>query len=114
MSGTNQALEKQFKQRYVHLKFLEHLITDSIRILSLSTDYPQDEAHAKIQEFISELISYDIHTEDFNETKQVLEDYINSKIPHKVARAHLNYLLDIVGYKANRMLFIKDVFECYF
>lgn len=114
MSKTNENLEKQFKARYLHLKFLEQLITDSIHILSLSADYPKDEAHAKIQKFISELDSYDINTDDFSEAKQVLQDFINSKIPHKVALAHLNYLVDITGYKADKMLFVQDTFDCYF
>jgi len=112
MAKLNEELKEQFMERYNQLKASELLLDTSINLVySINSD---EGFIIGIEEFISKIPEYKAYSEDANFVKQILQEVNESKRALNVALAELNYLYDVVCYKQQRMLFIRDQFNCFF
>ena len=111
MSSSNE-VKKRFMERHVKLSTAIPIILDSIRMvesINPETDYTE-----KVLEFISKLPTYDISDGELYQIKIALTELISGQLSIEEARAYLNYIHDVIYFKATQMLFIQDIFKCYF
>lgn len=106
-----EALKKQFMERYEKLEVTELLVNDCIILLNAVNSI--SDFH-NVQEFITKISGYDIHSEDLETIKQILQEVCDQEIEAKVALAHLNYLYDVTCYKRSRLMLMSEIFECFF
>ena len=112
MLKQDEKFKTDFMDRYERLKSSENLIHDSIRLLcSLNSETSCCEI---IKEFIAKIPDYKANDEDANTVKQILHEVRTKNREIHVALAALNYSYDVAAYKANRMWFMQNVYECFF
>ncbi len=112
MSNSNEVLKNRFMERHVKLSAAIPIILEGIRMIESinpETDYTE-----MVMEFISKIPNYDISDGELYQIKIVLNELISGQLSIEEARAYLNYIHDVVYFKATQMLFIQDIFKCYF
>lgn len=112
MVNNNEVLKNRFMERQVKLSEAIPVILDGIRMvesINPETDYTE-----KVLEFISKLPTYDISDGELYQIKIALTELISGQLQIEEARAFLNYIHDVIYFKATQMLFIQDIFKCYF
>lgn len=111
MSNTNERKKNQFVERYSNLKAAENLILDTIKMFE--TIKPEGD-HAKIiEDFLVISSKHDVNAENLNEVKQILHQFISNELSHQETLACLNYTYDVTVFKATQLLFVQDIFKCY-
>ena len=112
MSKPMDNFKTNFIERYQKSQESCRLIEESINLLeSITTESNTDDV---INSFMPTISNYNAHTEESTSVKEILQEVIDNKRPISVAIAFLNYLYDVSYYKASRLLFIQDIFKCYF
>lgn len=112
MSNSNEVLKNRFMERHVKLAEAIPIILESIRMVEKIN--PETNYTETIQEFISNMPNYDISDGELYQIKIVLTELISRQLQIEEARAYLNYIHDVIYFKATQMLFIHDIFKCYF
>ena len=112
MDNNNEVLKNRFMERQVKLSEAIPIILEGIRMIesiNSETDYTEG-----VLEFISKLPTYDISDGELYQIKTALDELVSGQLSIEEARAYLNYLHDVVYFKAMQMLVIQDIFKCYF
>ena len=112
MSNTNEHLKNRFMERYAQVKAAEPLIEDSIKMLN--TINPESDHTKVVEDFLSTVSKYEVNTEDLNTVKQILHEFVLNEITQNEALAYLNYIYDVILFKAEQLWVIQDIFKCYF
>ena len=102
----------QDKVDFVKLAEAIPIILEGIRMVEGIN--PESDYTETVQKFISKLPNYDISDGELYQIKIVLNELISGKLQIEEARAYLNYIHDVIYFKATQMLFIQDIFKCYF
>ena len=112
MSNNNEILKNRFMERHVKLSEAIPIILEGIRMvesINPETDYTEI-----VQKFMLNIPNYDISDGELYQIKIILNELISGKLQIEEARAYLNYIHDVIYFKATQMLFIQDIFKCYF
>ena len=112
MSNSNDNLKNRFMERHVKLSAAIPIILESIRMVENIN--PETNYTEKVLEFISKMPNYDVSDGELYQINFVLIELISGKLQIEEARAYLNYIHDVIYFKATQMLFIQDIFKCYF
>ncbi|MBQ8044128.1 MAG: hypothetical protein IJ272_08300 [Clostridia bacterium] len=112
MSNSNDNLKNRFMERHVKLSAAIPIILESIRMVENIN--PETNYTEKVLEFISKMPNYDVSDGELYQINFVLIELISGKLQIEEARAYLNYIHDVVYFKAMQMLVIQDIFKCYF
>jgi len=112
MANSNETLKNRFMVRHVKLSAAIPIILESIRMVEDIN--PEINYTEIIQKFISNMPNYDISDGELYQIKTVLNELISGQLSIEEARAYLNYIHDVIYFKATQMLFIQDIFKCYF
>ena len=112
MSNSNDNLKNRFMERHVKLSAAITIIIESIRMVENIN--PETNYTEKVLEFISKMPNYDVSDGELYQINFVLIELISGKLQIEEARAYLNYIHDVVYFKAMQMLVIQDIFKCYF